>query len=552
MIKDEFKIQRHFKKIFLTCGFLLSFLCNISLSFGMKTSSLFSQDLKKLLNSLPEKSITLDLILGLGIRSSDDFKMIQNRKLSEKFPYWKSKNQSRMDYYFSGGFHFLDDRGDSKLRTDPEILKNQSYFLKFSKTFATGTELSTEWNYGFTDLTYPKIDLSSSHSSFQDMISYFRSLKEFYNSELSFSLSQSLWKNRFGQGIRNHLQSSLMEKDIRNFEIEEKIEEWTFQMAEIFYKAWLQQQKIRLAKGNLKRQNRWLKITKIKASRGTAERSDVLQLKSSSIFSEQKKEQIQQSLENLWRSLVISLKLSESLTLIDPFLLPMKVSFQRYRALSFCESKKNKDFIFEKNVEIQKLQKILRSKELMNVYWRDQMRPEISFKTRIGANGIDEKSFTTLEDTLKGEHLFWNVGIFFNFPLSRFHERAELAKSTEIKTESEIRLRKRKRELQLNWINECNNLQRNVDQIKNYQKAYKMQKERSRLEERRFRIGRIPVSHVIQAGDDVTRSEQALYESIYRAEMISWKIYKMEGYILKYLKERFQSLQISQKGREKV
>jgi len=71
--------------------------------------------------------------------------------------------------------------------------------------------------------------------------------------------------------------------------------------------------------------------------------------------------------------------------------------------------------------------------------------------------------------------------------------------------------------------------------------ALKNQKERAQLEERRFRIGRVPTLTVIQAGDDATEAEINLSQSEIERRLAAWQVKRLAKDLEAYIKSLTQS-----------
>lgn len=472
----------------------------------------------QLLNSLPQKSLTLDLILKKGL-TSDNFEIIKLQNLEEEV--LKHTAQIPFDTYLSTSILQGNDKSASIRPGAPYNNRFINGSLKISRNFYTGASISLESNYKHNNL------YSTSFSQIGEDIH-----TQYHENKISLNIRQNLLKDTFGYSSRKTLQAIQIQKQNVQNKFSVNVENWSYKLIETFYTAWLLKSKVQVATANYKRQKRLRKITYLKFKRGTSKKSDLLQTQSAEKNSKQALSSAKQDLENIWRNLVIQLDFPKDWLSINPILIPIKLDQPIVKAIKACK----KDLDLQSNWKVKSLTKQYRANQLSLSAAQNQMLPEVYLGLKLSSNAVNPNDqIQALKDSLqnKNQGLFVEIGA--SIPLGRYKEKSQLVKTIMNKNISQRRLSSLKKTLQSEWKNECLNISRLRKKKKELQLVKSMQKQRAVLEEKRFRIGKVPVFNNIQAGLDATISELAFKQSEVQLRLSAWKILKMNSKLITYI-----------------
>ncbi|MBE8163117.1 MAG: TolC family protein [Bdellovibrionaceae bacterium] len=471
-----------------------------------------------LLNTLPKKSLTLNVILKKGL-TSDNFQIIKLKNLQEKV--LKYKAQIPFDTYLSTSFLKGNDKSASIRPEAPYNNRFTTGNVKLSHQFSTGTSVSLESNYNYTN---------SLSASFLDRTNSINT--KYYENKINLTIRQNLLKNAFGYSSRKMLTAlQTQQNNIKNqFSVD--VENWSYKLIETFYTAWLLKSQVRVTQSNYYRQKRLRKITYLKFKRGTAKKSDFLQTQSAEKKSKQELNSARQDLENIWRNLVIQLNFPKQWININPMDIPIKLDQPLLQAIIACKT----DLDIQSNWKVKFLTQQYKASKLNFLAAKNQMLPEVYLGIKASSNAINPNDKAqAFKDSLqnKNQGLFVELGV--SIPLGRYKEKSQLAKTLMDKSILQHRLSSVKKDLQAQWKNECLNLSRLITKKKALKAIRSMQKTRARLEEKRFRIGKIPVFNNIQAGSDAAISELAFKQSEVHVRLSAWKILKMNTKLITYI-----------------
>ena len=152
------------------------------------------------------------------------------------------------------------------------------------------------------------------------------------------------------------------------------------------------------------------------------------------------------------------------------------------------------------------------------------------------SNGVDSDRGSSLTEAAQIVHPAYGVGLTLKFPLFNHERKAAVkeAKANRIRATA-IELQTRDT-LRLNWINGCSKFHQLQDSYLKLYKAFTNQKQRVKLEEKRFGLGRIPTINVIQAGDDATTAEITMQQAEVERRIAAWEVARLSGDLEKYIK----------------
>ncbi len=476
------------------------------------TSTAQGSTLHKAFDQLPERKVTLDVVLGYALQGDDQFRQVL--ALKPQIEVAQMGALAPYDLQLSVGVSYGDNQNEQIYSFMPKA-RATTYSLGVATYFSTGTALSVEFKESETAW--------SSTPNFE--------------AKTTVAISQALWRDAFGGDSRLKKEGGSLATRAAKESFDHAVAEWGLGLIEIFYKAWYAQASSRAALSNVKRRERLVEITALKLKRGTAERPDLLQVQSALLQTQAQWSDSVQNIGDLWRSLVLGLKLPSEWMKVDPTQVPMGIDEPIRGALVTCGS--------PDRISSSPQTAMIRAKELLLEKGKGDlkaaqgsMRPSLSLELASSLNGIDQGNYgTAWGEVSSSEHPSHSVGLKFSMPLSFYAERAQVHNQLGEVMKAEAQLTQARSQVETVWINTCLNLHRVVSKISKWEEALKNQRQRLRLEEVRFRNGQIPLLNVIQAGDEVTVAELNLFGSLMESRLLAWKVKRYSGDLNVYLEK---------------
>lgn len=471
-----------------------------------------------MLNSFPEKKVTLDLVVSRAIEASDSFQAIRSQQ--QTIPVSALQGLAPLDFRLTGETNRTRDWREAESPFSPNFIDASVYRLGFATQFQTGTTAQLQLSHGHTNLNFPPTFLFIQ--------------PPYYETEATLGLSQNLWQDAFGYGTRRLKQSGRLMSESAAFAFRENVEEWVTQLMGVFYNAWFAQAQVKAAQANTQRRNRLYDITQLKVRRGTSERPDALQVQSAVLSSQTQEAQASQVLKDRWQGLVISLKLPERWLTIDPKEIPIALDNPVNQALRACQSEQAP----ASTTTTDRLRLASEAARLRGEQARNLLAPDLELVAQLGANGIDLTSRgETFSEVTSLANPAWTLGVRLTFPLLRYAERAEAATATAESDRTAALYSQAQGDLRLNWISQCSNLKRLEQSHEWLGSALESQRRRVDLEEQRFKIGSTTTLQVIQAGDDATSAEITLLGNEVERRIAAWRILRLHDGYRSYLEK---------------
>lgn len=472
-------------------------------------------DAKKLLESLPEKRLTVGLILFRSMEVSDSFKSVQALKQGIDVPALQARIPLETRVYGSAGV--LSNRNETISPFSPNRTDATSYLLGVSTMFFTGTQLKLELTHGKNDITFASL-----------------APQNYYESKMALTLSQSLWRDAFGYGTRQGLRAGELSRGAQEAGYYEAVQNWMDQLLQVYYRAWTLQAQTQAAASSVERRKKLLEVTEIKARRGTSEKQDILQVKSALIGSEVQYGAVRQSLSEIWRSLVTSLKLPKEWLEVDPVLIPMSPDEPVKEALKACATQKTAPSESATQIKY-RLQAEAANAQLNRA--ENSRWPDLKLNASVAGNGVDSTAVPTFSEATTVRHPYWMVSGTLTFPILSYAERADVQTSRMARDRAEAMAAQATTDLESDWINACADLKRLKENEERLEQVHLNQAERAKIEEERFRIGRTTTLGVIQAADDATSAEVNLRDAEARLRLGAWRVRKLVDGYEDYLKQ---------------
>ena len=490
-------------------------------------------DAKALLKTLPREQLELDYVLGQAALVSDSFRIVQSQRLTQDVAQLQARSALDWKPYIKLGT--TTDEREPASPFSPNRIQGSSLTVGAQTLFQSGTALSIELAKGANELGFSNPAISAI---------------EYNETKASVTLNQSMWQNSFGSALRSQVQAAESASKASAIAADESTEEWMTSLIALYYNAWLAKSQAQTSDASLLRRERLLSMVEILSRRGTSERPDLLQVQSAVESTRVQNSRATQALGDIWRNLVSALKLPSAWMKIDPKKIPIVLDEPTEEALKLCGTEAALLPAPAANLAVQRATLLHEAAQDSDHAASSLLKPDLSLTAQVANNAIDN---TIADDQSLSEftglsHPAWTVGVTLSMPIGFTAEKARKLSSTADLIRAESGAQQARDEHSTNWINRCLDLFRLERAHEQLQDAFNKQSERSRLEEERFRIGRVGTFQVIQAGDDATFAELNLRSIEVERRLAAWKVRRQAGQAKPWLEATAERLKNSVKN----
>lgn len=495
-------------------------------TFAAPQKSKLPPDAQALLESLPGEAVSLELVLGRAMVASDSFRALRSEII--RVPVARLQAGAPLDYRLNVSGTIFDDETEVSNPFQPNRTRVEQFSLGVSKYFSTGTAASVTLTTGSTNLLFAPSQANPAGTTI-----------EYLETTALFQLSQNLWKDVLGIGTRAGIEAGEAASEATLAGFTSSIEQWALDLTGLFHQAWLSQAGTRTAYDRVSVQERLLRITRIKARRGTAEEPHVLQAESGLAQARIAASQAHEGLNVIWRQLVTALKLPESWLKIDPLLVPIRLDQPVAEAVAACGTEENLRPAPESSASTVAALKSAEAaaKLLKQAEW--SAKPDLKAILSLEANGIEDpgRFGPSFSETIGINHPAWTAGVQLEMPFGFSIEEAQVRTARADFERADAQASSAVSDLKVGWINTCMELFRLRSNVRMQEETVENQRRRTRLEERRFELGRASLQEVIQAQNDLNQAEFAWYQA--RSELLgtSWNVWRVTGKLETFVKD---------------
>jgi outer membrane protein TolC len=472
------------------------------------------KDAQELLKTLPSQRLELDFVVGKAAKVSDSFRIVQSQRLTTEVASLQA--QSALDWKPYVKVGATDDQRAPSNPFSTNRIQGNSVALGAQTYFSTGTAFSAELSKGQTELSFENPAIGTI---------------EYGETKATLTVSQSLWQNAFGQGFRAQRDAAAQMAQVAEVVADDSTDDWMIGLIGVYYNAWLAKAQALAADTSLARRERLLSMVQVLASRGTAERPDLLQVQSAVDATRVQADRAAQTVGDVWRSLLTALKLPREWFKIDAKKVPIALDDPMKEALQLCGTEGNIAAPPATNLSVKRARLQMDAASLADQASDSQLNPDLSFTAQLANNAIDNTpdSDQSFSDFMDWSNPAWTVGVQLSMPIGFTAEKAQKLSSTADLIRAEAASQQAQDQHATEWVNKCLDLFRLNRSHAQLEAAYTKQRERAQLEEQRFRIGRSSTYQVIQAGDDATQAELAVRAMEVERRMAAWKVRRQAG-----------------------
>lgn len=482
---------------------------------------------------LPEKpsfsqqahiDISLDLVLQAAVKNSSHLQLLQSELHTKKASYFRNLDElsPRLESSLSNINQNLDAPTGSPLY---DRNNKQVFNLGFKKQFSTGTSLHSSIEYSLLDQQFKEATTPSGSANLE---------QKFSQARLSFQLKQQLYRNFFGNSYKTRQKIAEIEEKVIDENVKGESQTWLVGIIEQYYLAWLLQARWQTAKERLAIQRRLVSVTQAKLDLGTAEKSDLLQVESAFIESEQQVASAHKNLQDIWQALVIRFGLSEDFISYPLEYINILLDYPNASAKAICQ-KYRKNKFQGSSYKLKKLELSLKSLTHQVASIREAEKPDIFVALNIQSNGIDQEAEKAAEESAEFKQKQVNVMLGINAKLGYYKEKSSLLQLHQNKLQIESLITEERQHLEITRRSKCSDLALLEKNFIMRNNIYKKQKQRIKLEEQRFRLSQIDLMQVIQALNDMSTASFQLKNLQKESRIIAWHIRELDQNLNKIL-----------------
>lgn len=314
------------------------------------------------------------------------------------------------------------------------------------------------------------------------------------------TLSQSLWRDFFGQSTRDALEAGSLQSKIERAQVEAAIEDWFIQLAGIYHQAWFAQQQIDGTSDNVKRRELLAQLFRRRQALGTSEESDRLQIEAALESNRIQKVEYERALERTWHLLITTLKLPDDYRRFRPVEIPLEIRDPESYSKLGCEKTPEQS----RATTVAQNQLAAAEKQLESS--GDQLRPELNLNLGLVTNATvlnqPDRLGNRWIDTFTAKNPAWTVGLSLSVPLDGSAAKADALQALTRALQADAQVRIQSDQLKVNFEALCADLKVAERHLQLYQQLETNLKRRMQLEELRYRQARSQPFNVLQAGDE--------------------------------------------------
>lgn len=483
-------------------------------------------DAQSYLNQIPEKKLTLPFVIQMAIQNAEAYRVIAYDQATATLEEL-GQVSSLTDTYLQAGTTYSDENSVKTNPFQPLRTKQWQWDVGLQKSWATGTQTKLGWVYDNNELEF-----DGSLGGFANTF-----LSQYKQSAVALELQQNLLKDSFGSAFRAKRSAARERAKAIQWKAREDIENLTLNFIVEYYKSWLLQQQVASVEEQVKRQERLLRVLRVRSQKGAVEKPDLLQVEALLVASQSRFQQVKADLSSQWERLVLSLDFPTSFLSVDPMDVPTTIDNPVPLSVRLCGSKEP--------VKSAQWHSLAQTKEGLDADLKaakSESLPDLKLLAGYRGNSIDNQASTTFENVLKGrdDNGFglgptWNVGLRFVMPLENSASRALRAQKYVQMEQTAARLAMLEDDLSAQWSDVCRRLKVEVGNEASYQRVVDQQKMRVRGESTRFELGRVRVNQLVTAEDDLGSWEFAYQQKAVEVRQLAWQVQKLSGELYRQL-----------------
>ena len=398
------------------------------------------------------------------------------------------------DTIIFGNFGYEEDKRQQVSVFAGDMKQTNTFSVGVSKVLPTGTEVKSTWSNRREWVNTPFVTTNPSH-----------------NAEWRLEGTQPVGKNFFGYVDRNTVTVTKLAIMNSSLEMKNRIEDLIAKVEKTYWNLVRTKKTVSINRSLLERANALYETNSRNYDIGLIEKGDLLASEANVLI----REKDLLLAENRYSTAQANLKLLMNVE-EDFYLTPSEVfsvepqKFNLVECLRTAFNRRRDYQIRKRNVKIQNINLKMKSNEL----W-----PEIDLKGTIAMNGLERKFAKAAGKTTVADNTYYYGGVEFTMPLENSQEVGDFRRAKHEKERAIVELK----EIERSIITEVGNSYRDVNtlnaSVTNMTEAVRLQAEKLKEEEKRYRYGRSDTKRLIDYQDDLRNAEmQQTTELLVREE----------------------------------
>ncbi|NRA65911.1 MAG: TolC family protein [Pseudobacteriovorax sp.] len=443
---------------------------------------------------VPGGKVSFDMIVDLGFRFSDSAKLLKVNLEGENIPLLRSRAQlvEQLDSSISQ----LSDKNAQANPTAATINSIQQIDFSWQKAFTTGTFVETSMASRKADVGLPAGFGGGSIPP--------------YETEVSIAVRQSLWKNAFGSSFDRAVEAGAAERDFIRLTYDKDLGNWLLTLHRLYVRAWFAQKQVSFAASRIRTQKRLLETIELLKQRGTAVEADYLNVKQNLLQIEQATAVARQQLGDIWRRLVILLKLPEKFLDANAEKIPLELKLYRNQLKDLCSVTTRDSILSDGNARFAPAIARIKSLQLTLSNLHDNRKSDIYVAAQVGGNEIDDDYGKTVQNSLSLKNPDYSVSVGISMDLGQSSKVADIVAQKQALNATKHQLSDSRAETRILWQNTCQNIKQLNTNRRLLVDIRRMNNQRRQLEEDRFSLGKTDVQSVISASNDLIANQESI------------------------------------------
>ncbi|MFW7378499.1 MAG: TolC family protein [Oligoflexus sp.] len=478
---------------------------------------------QEFLQMVPGGKVDLDLIVEIAYRYSDAAQILKAELDYKDQALLEATAQNRLERSLSNELVFINDRFEAISPFNPDTSRTIRFQSRFVQQMDSGTSIDAS------------LTLLNTSQDLSEQARIFGFRESFAQGEAALTLRQSLWSNRLGQATRKELEAAKLSPQAIDLQYQSELGRWFLDLSEIYYQAWLAQRNVEANEERLRTQKRLLQITRLSLRRGTAEQADILNIESQVLLAERSLADAVKQLQDIWRQLLVALKLPEKFFQVDPQEVPLVKKDQSPEWQRLCSASAGQTNPAENNPQLAALNTAIERLRLQADAGADRLKPDLYGLLGVSTNSYGSSLEASFGETARLEHPRLTAGLGISMNLDQAQERAGLSALQRQLKLLELEQTMLRDQLRVQWLNQCQEVERLQQAIQTQRQIIKMSQRRQKLEEERFQLGRVEILNVISASNDLITARQSLERSEQQLSLVLWQLKNIRGEIAPYV-----------------
>lgn len=406
-----------------------------------------------------------------------------------------------------GNFSYEEDKRQQLSVFAGDKSQTNTFSVGASKVLPTGTEVKATWTNRRDWNNTPFVTTNPSH-----------------NAEWRLEGTQPVAKNFFGYVDRNTVTVTKLAIMNSSLEMKNRIEDLIAEVEKGYWNLVRTKKTVEINRGLLERANALYETNSRNYDIGLIERGDLLASEANVLIREKDLLLAENRYRNAQENLKLLMNMEEAyyLTPSEAFdVEPKKYNLVECLRMAFD---RRRDYQMRKrNVKIQNINLKMRSNEL----W-----PEIDLKGTFAMNGLERKFAKAAGKSTVADNTYFYGGVEVTMPLENSQEVGDFRRAKYEKERSVVELK----EIERTIITQVGNSYRDVNtlnaSVTNMTEAVKLQAEKLKEEEKRYKYGRSDTKRLIDYQDDLRNAEMQQTTELYVRETSAVDLKKDMGILL--------------------